>query len=111
MSDAYIAHLVRAVDRQSKDPGSNPGTVKCVSLFTERFQILLNMIHIFKISRIFCIMFDSEVKFRKKILKILSRPATHTNACITYRLGVLKIYYKILKEEPELGRGNEALLF
>ena len=37
MSDACVAQLVRAVDRQSKDPGSNPGTVERVSLSTERF--------------------------------------------------------------------------
>ena len=29
-----------AVDRQSKDPGSNPGTVESVSFSTERFQSL-----------------------------------------------------------------------
>ena len=40
MSDACIAQLVRAVDRQSKDPGSNPGTIKSVSFSTERFQIV-----------------------------------------------------------------------
>ena len=28
------------IDRQSKDPGSNPATVKCVSFSTKRFQIL-----------------------------------------------------------------------
>ena len=30
----------RVVDRQSKDPGSNPGTVESVSLSSERFQII-----------------------------------------------------------------------
>ena len=40
MSDACVAQLVRAVDRQSKDPGSNPGRVESVSFFTEKFQIL-----------------------------------------------------------------------
>ena len=37
MSDACVAQLVRAVDRQSKDLGSNPGTVKSVFFSTERF--------------------------------------------------------------------------
>ena len=32
-----IAQLVRAVERQSKDPGSNPGRVKSVSFSTERY--------------------------------------------------------------------------
>ena len=40
MSDACVAQLVRAVDRQSKDPGSNPGIVKSVSFPAQRFQIL-----------------------------------------------------------------------
>ena len=40
ISDACVAQLVRDVDRQSKDPGSNPGTVESVSFSTERFQIL-----------------------------------------------------------------------
>ena len=39
MSDACVAQLIRAVDRQSKDPGSNPGTIESVSFSTERFQI------------------------------------------------------------------------
>ena len=34
------AQLVRVVNRQSKDPGSNPGTVESVSFSTERFLIL-----------------------------------------------------------------------
>ena len=38
MSDACVAQLVRIVDRQSKDPGSNPGTVQSVSLSIERFE-------------------------------------------------------------------------
>ena len=46
MLDACVAQLVRAVDRQSKDPGSNPGTVASVSFFTERFLIILNFIFI-----------------------------------------------------------------
>ena len=37
MSNACVAQLNRAVDRQSKHPGSNPGTVKSVSFSTERF--------------------------------------------------------------------------
>ena len=37
---ACVAQLIRAVDGQSKDPGSNPGTVESVFSFTERFQIL-----------------------------------------------------------------------
>ena len=37
MSDAYVAQLVRAVVRQLKNPGSNPGTVESVSFSTERF--------------------------------------------------------------------------
>ena len=41
MSDACVAQLIRADDRQSKDQGSNPGTVKGVSFSTERFQIFL----------------------------------------------------------------------
>ena len=41
MSEACVAQLVRAVGRQSKDPGSNPGTVESVSLSAERFKILL----------------------------------------------------------------------
>ena len=40
MSDACVDQLVRAVDRQSKDPGSNPGTVESVSFSTERFNII-----------------------------------------------------------------------
>ena len=32
-----LSTLVRAVDWQSKDPGSNPGTVESVSFSTERF--------------------------------------------------------------------------
>ena len=40
MSDTCVAQLVRAVDRQSKDSGLNPGTVEGVSFSTERFQIL-----------------------------------------------------------------------
>ena len=39
MLDACVAQLVRAVVRQSKDPGSNPGTVENVCFFTERFLI------------------------------------------------------------------------
>ena len=35
-----VAQLVRTVDRQSKDPGSNPDTVERVSFSTERFLIL-----------------------------------------------------------------------
>ena len=38
--DAYAVQLVRAVDRQSKDLGSNLGIVKSVSFPTERFHIL-----------------------------------------------------------------------
>ena len=30
MSDASVAQLVRTVNRQWKDPGWNPGTVKCL---------------------------------------------------------------------------------
>ena len=37
---ACVVQLVRAVDRESKDPGSSPSTVESVSFFTERFQIL-----------------------------------------------------------------------
>ena len=37
MSDACVARLVRAVDRQSKDLGSNPGTVESVSFSAGRF--------------------------------------------------------------------------
>ena len=40
MSDACVAQLVRAVDQQSKDPGSNPGIVESVFISTEIFQIL-----------------------------------------------------------------------
>ena len=32
-----VAQLVREVDRQSKDPGSNPDAVESVSFSTERF--------------------------------------------------------------------------
>ena len=35
MSDACVDQLVRAVDRQSKDPDSNPGTVESISFSTE----------------------------------------------------------------------------
>ena len=35
-----IAQLVKAADPQSKDAGSNPGTVESVSFFTESFQII-----------------------------------------------------------------------
>ena len=41
----------------------------------------------------------------------MSRPATHTNAYITHRLGVVKIYWRIVKEEPEVGRSKETPLF
>ena len=37
MSDACVAQLVRIVDPQSEDPGSNPGTVENFSFSTERF--------------------------------------------------------------------------
>ena len=40
ISDASVAQLVRAVDWQLKDPGSNPGTVASVSFSKKRFQIL-----------------------------------------------------------------------
>ena len=40
MLDACLAQLVKAVERQSKDPGSNPGTVENVSFFTVRFLII-----------------------------------------------------------------------
>ena len=40
MLDACLAQLVRTVDRRSKDPGLDPGTVESVSFSTERFQIL-----------------------------------------------------------------------
>ena len=40
LSDACTAQLVRAVDRQSKDPGSNPDTVESVSFSTESFKFL-----------------------------------------------------------------------
>ena len=42
MLDACVAQLVRALDQQSKDPGSNPRTVNNVSFSIERFQILSN---------------------------------------------------------------------
>ena len=44
-SDACVAHnqLHRAVDRQSQDPGSNPGTFESVSFSTERFLIIWNL--------------------------------------------------------------------
>ena len=42
MSDARVAQLVRAVDLQLKNSGSNPRTVECVSFFIERFQNLQN---------------------------------------------------------------------
>ena len=37
MSDAFVAQLVRAVDRQSKDLGANLATVERVCISTERF--------------------------------------------------------------------------
>ena len=37
MPDACVAQFFRAVDRQSKDQGSNPGKVESVSFSTERF--------------------------------------------------------------------------
>ena len=40
MSDACEAQLVRTVDRQSKDPGLNPGTFESAPFSTEGFQIL-----------------------------------------------------------------------
>ena len=40
MRDACVAQLVRAIDRQSKDPGSNPGTVESVSFSRERFLFI-----------------------------------------------------------------------
>ena len=44
MSDACVAQMVRAVDRQLKDPGSNPSTVDSVSFSTEIFLILFKNI-------------------------------------------------------------------
>ena len=35
-----VAQLVRAVNRQSKDPNSNPGTVERVYFSTEGFEFL-----------------------------------------------------------------------
>ena len=52
MSDACVDQLVRAVDRQSKDPGSNPGTVESVSFSTKIFLIiskLLISLHDFRV--------------------------------------------------------------
>ena len=40
MSKACVAQLVRAVNQRSKDPGSNPGKVECVSFSIEKFEIL-----------------------------------------------------------------------
>ena len=42
MSDAYVAQLVRAVDRQLKDLGSNPSAVESVFFSTEGFSNSLN---------------------------------------------------------------------
>ena len=47
ISDACVAQLVRAVDWQSKDPGSNPGIVESASFSTERFKIILKIINCF----------------------------------------------------------------
>ena len=41
--DACVAQLVRAVDRQSNDPGSNPDTVERVSFSTDEFLIILKL--------------------------------------------------------------------
>ena len=41
MSDACVAQLIRAIERQSKDLAWNQGTVESVSFFIETFQILL----------------------------------------------------------------------
>ena len=44
MSEAYVAQLMTAVDRQSKDPGSNPGIVESVTFSTEIFLISRKLI-------------------------------------------------------------------
>ena len=49
MSDAFVARLVTAVDRQSKDPGSNPGTIGSVSFSQKDFKFLNFYIKILKI--------------------------------------------------------------
>ena len=53
MSDACVAQLIRAIERQSKDLGWNQGTVESVSFFTETFQILLIEIKI----KVYCILY------------------------------------------------------
>ena len=40
MSEACVAQLVRAVDRQSEDPGSYPGTVEWVFFPQNDLKIL-----------------------------------------------------------------------
>ena len=47
ISDACVAWLVRPFDRQSKDPGSNPGTFESVSFSTERILNSLKNINWF----------------------------------------------------------------
>ena len=42
MSDACVAQLVREVDRQSKNLGSNPSSVESVFFSTERFSNSFN---------------------------------------------------------------------
>ena len=39
-----VAHLVRAVDRQSKDPGSNPGAIESVTFSIERLLKLFKKV-------------------------------------------------------------------
>ena len=39
MFDACVAQLVRPVDRQSKDPGSNPGAVESLFFYRKIFNI------------------------------------------------------------------------
>ena len=63
-----VAQLVRVVDRQSKDSGSNPGTVEDISFTTESFQILLIWLH--NISGL--VQYDSKTNNELISLQILS---------------------------------------
>ena len=41
----------------------------------------------------------------------MSRSTTYLNVINMYRLGIVKIYQKMIKEEPEAGRSKGALFF
>ena len=72
MSDACVTQLVRAVDRQSKDWGSNPGTVESVFFPRKDFKFFHNLLWrearfqtIFKVSK-----FKLNLKYAKIAITI-----------------------------------------